>query len=90
MYDKNLAECIKGDVEVVCPMSVNYDRTKKRPILRITDAEYICDYKISVTFDDGCRCVADSTYSGISASYPTRAISDSTDSVAISKSRFFA
>ena len=28
-------------------------------MLHITDAKYIADYKISVTFDDGCRCVVD-------------------------------
>lgn len=28
-------------------------------MLHITDAKYIADYKISVTFDDGCRCIAD-------------------------------
>ena len=28
-------------------------------MLHITAAKYIADYKISVTFDDGCRCVVD-------------------------------
>lgn len=28
-------------------------------MLHITDAKYIADYKISVTFDDGCCCVVD-------------------------------
>ena len=28
-------------------------------MLHIVDAKYIGDYKISVTFDDGCSCVAD-------------------------------
>ena len=28
-------------------------------MLHIVDAKYISDYKISVEFSDGCRCVAD-------------------------------
>jgi len=28
-------------------------------MLHVIDAKYIADYKISVTFDDGCCCVAD-------------------------------
>ena len=28
-------------------------------MLHILDVKYIADYKISVAFDDGCRCVVD-------------------------------
>lgn len=28
-------------------------------MLHIVAAKYVSDYKISVVFDDGCRCVAD-------------------------------
>ena len=28
-------------------------------MLHVIDAKYVSDYKISVVFDDGCRCIAD-------------------------------
>ena len=30
-----------------------------KSMLHVIDAKYIGDYKISVVFDDGCRCIAD-------------------------------